>query len=325
MQPATSTQLVSVTMLRGLASLAVCWMHFTGTVPGTILAETGRYGGFGVHVFFVISGFIIPYSLYHSNYKLHNYFKFLLKRILRLDPPYLASILLIFILAAVAKLSPYYSGSSYQFLSINTVYHLFYVADIFDGKWYNTVFWTLAIEFQFYLFIGLFYPIITNKNQFIKIICIAILVPLPFLLTDKDFVFRYMLLFLPGLLLFLYMTKQLNRQWYIISSFIVFSLNYFISDWGGVIACILAVVFILFVEKPVRPLLFLGAISYSLYLIHLPFGADAFINFLQNYITGVNGRILLIFIALPVTIFGAWLFYKFIEQPSIRLSKKIRY
>lgn len=325
MQQGTSKQLVSVTMLRGLASLAVCWMHLTGSVPGTLLAETGRYGGFGVHVFFVISGFIIPYSLYHSNYELGKYPKFLLKRILRLDPPYFASILLIFLLAAVAKFSPHYSGNSHSFFSINTLYHLFYVADIFDGKWYNIVFWTLAIEFQFYLFIGLLYPLITNKNQFIKIISIAILIPLPFLFVDKDFVLRYMLLFLPGILLFLFLTNHLTKQWFITLSLVVIALNYFISSWGGVIACIIAVAFILFVDKPVKPLLFLGTISYSLYLLHLPVGADGFINFLQNYISDETGRTLLIFVAFPVTIVAAWLFYKFIEQPSIRISKKISY
>jgi len=41
---------------------------------------------------FVISGFVIPWSLYRSQYVLRDYPKFLLKRNVRLYPPYLASI-----------------------------------------------------------------------------------------------------------------------------------------------------------------------------------------------------------------------------------------
>ncbi|MHB8208815.1 acyltransferase family protein [Mucilaginibacter sp.] len=46
-------------------------------------------------IFFVISGFVIPYSLFKANYELKHYFKFLYKRVLRLHPPYLAALLII--------------------------------------------------------------------------------------------------------------------------------------------------------------------------------------------------------------------------------------
>jgi len=87
-----------VDALRGLAALAVCWFHVTiGTanLNNGIVRSSGTYGWLGVELFFVISGFIIPYSLQRSGYKLKNYPVFLLKRITRLDPPYLASIVLV--------------------------------------------------------------------------------------------------------------------------------------------------------------------------------------------------------------------------------------
>ena len=81
--------------LRGLAALAVAWFHFTnatGLLPEGWLRASGRYGWLGVEVFFVISGFIIPYSLFNAGYRFPRHAgRFILKRIVRLDPPYIAA------------------------------------------------------------------------------------------------------------------------------------------------------------------------------------------------------------------------------------------
>ena len=53
--------------LRGLAALAVCLFHFAGRddfLPGTYLQAASRQGYLGVVAFFVISGFVIPWSLH---------------------------------------------------------------------------------------------------------------------------------------------------------------------------------------------------------------------------------------------------------------------
>jgi peptidoglycan/LPS O-acetylase OafA/YrhL len=74
--------------LRGLAALAVAWFHFTngsGFVKTEWLRASGRYGWLGVEVFFVISGFVIPYSMYCGGYRPRQHFgRFLAKRIARL-------------------------------------------------------------------------------------------------------------------------------------------------------------------------------------------------------------------------------------------------
>ncbi len=56
------------------------------------LGLSGKYGYLGVDIFFVISGFVIPWSLYRTRYAIRDYPRFLLKRNVRLYPPYLASI-----------------------------------------------------------------------------------------------------------------------------------------------------------------------------------------------------------------------------------------
>ena len=84
----------SVDCLRGIAVGMVVLMHLfvganSGLKGGQIIEPVLRYGWLGVDVFFVISGFIIPFSLHRSGYQIGQFGRFLLKRIIRLDPPYL--------------------------------------------------------------------------------------------------------------------------------------------------------------------------------------------------------------------------------------------
>src|SRR5271166_6626421 len=80
-----------INALRAFAALFVAWGHFVAG-QGKYLSLSGKYGYLGVHIFFVISGFVIPWSLYRGKYVLRDYPRFLLKRNVRLYPPYLASI-----------------------------------------------------------------------------------------------------------------------------------------------------------------------------------------------------------------------------------------
>src|SRR3712207_6761977 len=93
-------------LLRGVASLGVCLSHLATfdfpTPTGHFylaLKSSLRYAWLAVEAFFVISGFVIPYSLHRAGYRLGSYPRFILKRIIRLDPPYLAAIALIVLLA----------------------------------------------------------------------------------------------------------------------------------------------------------------------------------------------------------------------------------
>src|ERR1700730_14179989 len=85
-QPAADTlpHLITIDVLRGLASLLVCWYHIANRNlidVGSILAASGAHGNVGVPIFFVISGFVIPYSLYRGGYRISNFLRFVTKRI----------------------------------------------------------------------------------------------------------------------------------------------------------------------------------------------------------------------------------------------------
>ena len=161
-------KLNSIHALRGLASLWVCWFHITygrASYPTwEPLRATGKNGWLGVEMFFVISGFIIPYVLYKSRYQLGEFKKFALKRFVRLEPPYLASIILILLLNYSSSLSPLYKGEPFTINLTQLMYHLGYLIPFSEYHWINDVFWTLAIEFQYYLLLGLLFPLLM-KNR----------------------------------------------------------------------------------------------------------------------------------------------------------------
>ena len=311
-------------MLRGIAAMMVCLFHFTGTLNNPFWHnEVGFYGKFGVHIFFVISGFIIPYSMYKSNYKLKNFWKFMLKRIIRIEPVYLFSICLIIIISYVAKLSPYSLNSNLDYFNLNSFLHLLYLVDFFNGHWLNPVFWTLAIEFQFYILIAFLFSFLQNTNKLITLFILFFGCALPFLLKVDFLVFNYLLLFIPGYLFYLFYIQKLTLDFFILFLLLTAILNWVKFDFYVAICPLISISFIYFVKKPKRILMFLGKISFSIYLLHTPIGTDRIINFCQNFIVDGVGRTFLMFATIPLLILISWIFYKYIEAPAINFSKKI--
>ena len=107
----SSTQLNSIVLLRGIASLMVCYYHFAGTIPHFIgpsnpLKFFAPFGKYGVEIFFIISGFILPYALHKSNYQVKNYLRFLSKRIIRIEPTYIFQLVSIIFFNLICNLNP---------------------------------------------------------------------------------------------------------------------------------------------------------------------------------------------------------------------------
>src|ERR1700759_1148473 len=102
-------------MLRGIASLMVCYFHLARGNPrflpdSSIVKQSASFGWSGVEVFFVISGFVIPFSMYQKKYTLSNFFVFFKKRIIRIEPPYLISVIMVVALNFLSAQSPSFRG-----------------------------------------------------------------------------------------------------------------------------------------------------------------------------------------------------------------------
>ncbi len=165
--------------LRGIASFAVAWFHFTHGnptfLPAGWLKASGTWGWLGVQMFFVISGFVIPYSLYKGRYSLKNFSRFLVKRVSRLDPPYIAGIFLVVALAYLSATSSSFRGARPHFTFSQLALHLGYLNSVAGKPWINPVFWSLGVEFQYYLLIGCMFPLLVNRRLAVRIVTIAAL------------------------------------------------------------------------------------------------------------------------------------------------------
>ena len=145
--------------IRGLAALAVCLFHFTKgnmVFHGSSIhyLNLASYGWLGVEAFFVVSGFIIPYSLVKSGYTIKRFFQFFAKRCIRIEPPYLLSVILVIALAYASTLAPGFKGESFRFNFLQTISHVAYLPEHLGFQWLLPVYWSLEAEFHYYILIG---------------------------------------------------------------------------------------------------------------------------------------------------------------------------
>jgi peptidoglycan/LPS O-acetylase OafA/YrhL len=153
--------------LRGIAAFSVACYHInrygplweaaSRFIPG-LLQFWFDLGWMGVQVFFVISGFVIAYSVRNARITPGYLANYVLRRSIRLDPPYWTTILFVLAMHAVlylhlgfespldvpTKLQP---GLSWRLIGA----HLLYLQNILGYDNLSAGFWTLCIEVQFYL------------------------------------------------------------------------------------------------------------------------------------------------------------------------------
>lgn len=316
-------KITSLGVLRGIAVLAVCLCHLGGAadygnVFKAFFKAAHTYGVLGVQIFFVISGFIIPFSLFKAGYTLRDYFLFLYKRFLRLHPPYLAALLITLIIAGASYKLRHLSNPE----TIYTVFKsLFYLHVPID----NISFWTLEIEAEYYIFIGLFFIVLIKYPRFSMILLIPVLLLLNRTsLSSSIGLIRFIPYFLTGLVGFMIYIKENNKVFEIITitGIVVFTFIFFSIPEASV--SLATILIILYFKKPANSKLeFPGEISYSLYLIHFIIGVKI-INVLHR-VCGPEYNAVVFVGAFIVTFIFGWLFWIFIEKPATGLSNKVRY
>lgn len=147
-----------VHMLRGVAALWVVLFHIhslavTGGLklvwPEPLYHFVFDYGRGGIGVFFVLSGCVIAQSLHGKTLDWRGFGRFAVRRSLRLDPPYFASIVLAVGVTAAISTIRY---DTVDLPGIGTVAaHLFYLQELLNLEEISVIYWTLTYELQFYL------------------------------------------------------------------------------------------------------------------------------------------------------------------------------
>lgn len=298
----------------------------------------------GVSYFFILSGFIMIIA-YHRKEKI-GYRDFYRNRVARIYPLYVVGLLLYFV-------TRYYDFSFYK-----TFLYLSGVQSWISGKALILNFpgWSISVEFLFYLLFPWLYNYLYSKgNKSIWIIAVLIWIGTQVFSnlytnslsykgphTDSHEFIHYFPLwhineFLIGNLAGLFFVRNRREKNHdlaiallfigILLSLIFIPLNfhnglmavffvpviYLISCNNGVISKVFSL----------KPLEFLGEISYAIYIIHIPV-LYIVRSFLWDYFQ-VSESNVIFWIYILVLMFVSAVFYQFVEKPMRDYLKKIRF
>lgn len=341
----SSSRLGNIDALRAFAALGVFVQHafmdvvarggeggfgrFTDGVLATL--DTGRLG---VVIFFLISGFVVPYSIKGDR----PVFRFAVSRLFRLYPAYWVSLIAVSVMLVLAGNPP----TMQQVLSNGSM-----AATVLGEDWMSAVYWTLFIELIFYgmvvaLFVvGVLYQplVVAGLGAGLAATTVA-----PILVPDLPLPVQYIGLHLSvlfsGLLLRLGLLEG-KRVALLLAALlfvvqmgsVVVAADYALQTERGFAAfsmtsTILAyalgfAIFVLVAVLDQRDTRFLGhlaAISYSLYLLHSVVNEAVFS---VMPLTGEWSDLVAVLVSLMVTIGVASLVYRWVEQPCIALGRRI--
>ncbi|RFB84888.1 acyltransferase [Rhizobium leguminosarum bv. trifolii] len=312
--------------LRGIAALLVVQAHVGLIFPGTS-AHITTMGSEAVGLFFALSGFLMAHLYGSRPVTRESVLDFLVSRFARIYPVYLAAVLLVAMLSGIQNL---------DFVQPITGATDFLRHVLLLGS--SGVFWSIPPEIQFYLLFPILWLCLARPQRYSGVIVgFAVIVVVDGLLELPG----------PGILLvaklpyFLFgaLAGRMHSYWDrwtpsaltgILTLFLLvvfFTYRNLAPDfspefWSLQSAAAAAVIVALVARQPpiaahvlaAAPVRFLGTISFSLYLFHVP------IMFLvHRSFETVMPEPALIAVALFVAVGGAWFLHETIEVPSRRL------
>lgn len=321
-------RLTALDGLRGIAAAAVACFHYfyhynhlyghSFTTP-----EWTRIGYYGVHLFFLVSGFVIFWTLSRSSTAA----AFVWSRFSRLFPVYWVAVTITFIV--ITNIGPTDRHVSLAELLINyTMLQGFLGVLHVDG-----VYWSLTLELSFYfwmLMLMLFQQLQRIEYWLLGWVGIAMLIEasglndiLP-MRVKFVFLLDFIGLFAAGICFYRIKSGTGNQLSYlviimsIISAFLAYPVVF------ALLICALYLLFYLTISGKVnvlasKPFVFLGTISYSFYLIHQNIGYSIInIGYQLNvapYI-GIGSAFAVAFLTAIALTF-------LIEKPAMRYLRKL--
>jgi peptidoglycan/LPS O-acetylase OafA/YrhL len=325
----SSTRFLELDALRGLAVLAVILFHYS-TKYDQLFGHLQqpypldfKYGYFGVHLFFIISGFVIFMTIEKTG----TIRMFAFKRFARLYPAYWFSVLLTFMVMTLAALPGRLVSRRVLLVNLTMFQGFLGFRDV------DSAYWSLAIELAFYLLIALAACFKWLKHAEIMgslWLVLAVVLNLsgvtfqnPVIAQFKLFFLDYAAYFVLGMMFF----KLHGRDHWRYHLVIGLALGYEVLFQGWLNAGVMFLficIFHLMIHGKLgflkhRAILFVGTISYSLYLVHQNLGY-VLIRALENLgLPSVWGLLIpitaMILLAAGIT-FG-------IEKPAQRASLRM--
>lgn len=350
--------------LRGIAALLVVFSHLVGVYwfePEAVTMVTGapwdpaprppaatmldllpfNPGPLGVALFFLISGFVIPFSFRH-----HDRRSFLLARALRIYPTYLVAL---FLGLAVRAASGAYWGQPFQVHPLSVLANALLLHDLVGIGNLDLVNWTLVIELKFYLLFALARPLLLRwRHGFVLGLAALALginllaaLAMPALPGRTGFAVAGLAqetMFLPFMLLgtLFYMRMQGQLGWLALLGSSALGLALFLLSWKygprdgtyesaalsyawgwGIFACCFLVRARV---APVAVLQGLAQVSYPLYLVHSVIGFVLLRLLTRQFGLGYGPALAL---AVLVALLLAWALHRLVERRSIAWGKAL--
>lgn len=326
MENTTQDRFLEIDVLRGLAASCVVVSHYTthcvkyyGNSPFHV---EGAYAFYAVKLFFIISGFVIYFTIDKSK----TWVDFAVSRATRLYPAHWAALTIWVATQAVASNEGFWWGGYITNLTMFQEYLGFPNLDF--------VFWSLTVELAFYLVMaillagGLIKHFEIIAAAWLLLACVWALfekhlgIPLPAFLP------RYLILphvpfFIAGVMFYLIHSRGLmaRRVALMLAALVtvgwVEGLENMVVAFGMFTLVGLALGgYLSFLVSPVT--LWLGTISYPLYLVHRNLGYAA--------MDWMHGRDIPIWVLLMVTLVGAFalgsLLSYGVERPASRFLRQ---
>jgi len=269
--------------LRGIAACWVLLFHYSvryGELFGDNAAPFHAYnGGFGVELFFAISGFVMLMTLS----RMRSAGEFVIARAARLYPTYWVGVIVTFAVMALWPLAGRTVTPPQAAFNLTMLQEYFHVPHV------DSVYWSLEVELVFYAWIvGVLAAgwlprtrllvtgwMLTGVAAYLA--CRWIGRPLPVIL-DRVLLLEHCGFFGIGVTAFLdYQEGRASRASWLQYGIAVAAAFLAQGPRGGVLALAIAAVFWLVSQRragllDTRVLVFLGAISYPLYLLHQNIG-----------------------------------------------------
>ncbi len=280
--------------LRGIAALTVALFHFRSSSNSFLISNSFVQNGWVmVDFFFVLSGFVIAYNYLEKIKTFNNLFNFQIRRFLRLYPLHLLTLLLMlalefsqyikeFILSDIGKEAAFTNNNFVAFINNFFLTHAFFE----DKLTFNNPSWSISTEFFTYFLFGFLILIIKNIRSLILMSLLIIIFSGYFIFEDLNITNRYAIFrcihsfFLGFLAFYIFNLKKIHiNNWFV----------YFIFIFTCCAVCFLQIIpsillpsifFLLIVSlvcskgniiKKIldyKILIFLGKISYGIYMIH---------------------------------------------------------
>ena len=323
----------SVDSLRGLAAFGVMLYHFVyldtlfpgDTAFSSWMKAATFHGRLGVPVFFVISGFVLPHSLEAAGYRWRNFRTFVAKRLVRLEPTYLLSLAVHLGLWALASRLPSFRGEPLEFEPGRLLSHFGYLSGLLGYAWYSENYWTLGIELQFYLAMALAMPLLVGPNRWWRWAAVVGLLAADLGELSPTLFLRYGALFALGIETFVLRDPSRRTPIDAVLCAAAVGVLGWSDGWETAVAAGGTATIIAFDVLPGwRPILWLGSISYSLYLFHTIIGQRV-LHIGERFAHDDLARVGILAVSIAASLVASWLVCVLVEWPSQRLASSIRY